>query len=66
MQQLPYTYTLYMWVRASEELCRRQLLCEKYFVGMGTARGSLTLFERYLVFSVGQFNENEIEKSKRN
>ena len=39
---------------------------EKNLVGMDTARGSLTLFERFLVFRVGQVNEKEIEKSKRN
>ena len=48
-----------MWVRVSEELCRRLLLCEKNLVGMDTARGSLALFEIFLVFSVGQFNEKE-------
>ena len=57
--------TIYMWVRASQSFLDGNY-SEKNLVGMDAAWGSLTLFERFLVFRVGQVNEKEIEKSKRN
>ena len=37
---------------------------EKNLVGMDNARGSLTLFERFLVFRVGQVNDKRNRKIK--